>query len=158
MIGFRTNLQDRIESILNTAVGPGSDPTHTVISFDSYLHDVSLEDTPFVVVNVRTAEKAGESEIGAKYDLYMWTVHIYYIDMHSVYEEGETKRNNILSRIEKVLEEKRRLDNLTSTVGGATEYVYDSSISAILFDSSGHDQYYSFISELYLNVYTAKSG
>lgn len=158
MLNFRTHLQDNITTIVRAAVGSGTDPTDYVRTFDSYLHDIDIIDNPFVVINVRTAEKASQSEIGNTYDLYMWTVHIYYIDITDTYASGDNRRNLILSKIEKTLEENRRLGNLeVIDTSGHREYVYDSSISAILFDQSGQEEYYTWVSELYLNVYTAKS-
>lgn len=152
MIEFRSELRDKLIELLTSWVG--SD----VVTFDNYLHDVEHDQVPYVVVNVRTAERAAAAEIGNDYDLKMWTVHIYYLDIAEVHSEGEDKRNRVLGTIDKKLEENRRLNNLeVTTVDGHREYVYDSSISAVLFDESGQDEYYSFISELYLNVYTART-
>lgn len=151
MIDFRTHLQNRCIQIATTSVATD------VKTFDNHLHDVELTQMPFMVVNVRTAEKSGESEIGVNYDLYMWTVHFYYLDIAEVYNTGDQRRNTVMSKLEKSLEEDRRLGGLDVTVNGKREYVFDSSISAALFDSSGQEEYYSFVSELYLNVYTAKS-
>lgn len=159
MIDFRTKLEDKISTLVTTWVGPSSGITAPVVTFDDHLHDVELNQFPYVVINVRTAEKAEAGEIGNTYDLFMWTIHIYYLDLVATYSTGKTRRDHILSIIEKNLEKNRYLDHLQSTdPDGAREYVYDSSISAILFDSSGQEEYYSFVSELYLNVYTARSN
>lgn len=161
MIDFRTHLQNKILDLSKEIVGVGTDATNYVRTFDDHLHDFNLDFTPnpwpFIVVNVRTAERSGDSEIGLAYDLYMWTVHIYYIDLVQTYSQGDQRRNFILSKLVKYLEENRRLENFEVMVNGKREYVYDSTISAVLFDSSGQEEEYSFVSELYLQVYTAKN-
>lgn len=157
MIEFATKLEERLNSILVPIVGVGSDPTFYVKTWDDHLHDEAVENMPFIVITTRTAEKSGESEIGSKYDLTMYTVHIYYLDIDASHSVGKKRRSNILSRVRKVLMEDRRLGNLlvTELATQTTEYVYDTTISAVLFDESGQEEYYTFISELYLNVYTA---
>lgn len=164
MITFRTVLEDKLLAIAQAQVGVGTDSTDFVRTFDNHIHDFNLDYAPnpwpFVVVNVRTAEHAGGaqgSEIGTPYDLYEWTVHIYYIDIVKDYNTGDMRRDKILGKLVKALEENRRLDNLESVYSGTREYVYDSTISAVVFDSSGQEEEYSFQSELYLTVYTAKN-
>lgn len=159
MIEFSTELETRVKDILVANTGVGTDPDNYVKTWDDHLHDETVDNMPYVVITTRTAEKAGESEIGSKYDLYTYTVHIYYLDIQTVYATGKLKRSNILSRMKKSLESNRRLNNLQSIdPDGVREYVYDANISAVLFDSSGQEEYYSFVSELYLNVYTATSN
>lgn len=160
MIDFRKVLQDKCMELAQTAVGPGSDPVNYVKTFDKRLHDIEVDETPFLVVNVRTAEKAAPGEIGnGGYDLFMWTVHFYYLAVEvEDWQEGSDRRDIIFGKLEKALEENKNLNNLQSTsTDGKREYVYDSSITAGLFDDSGEEEYYSFVSELYFNVYTARS-
>lgn len=150
MIQFRKELKARLLQLIPTWVG--SD----VRTFDDYLHDVERNQLPYITVHVRTAEKAAASEIGTDYDLRMWTIHIYYLDIHKEHELGDELRDKVLGTITKKLEENRRLDNLeVIDPDSHREYVYDSSISAVLFDESGQEEEYTFVSELYLNVYTA---
>ena len=161
MIEFRTALEDRLMSIITTTVGTGTDPTHFVRTVDNHIHDFNLTFTPnpwpFMVVAIRSVEQSGQSEVGVPYDLYMWTVHLYYISLDANFNTGDEKRNFILGKLVKKLEEDRFLGGLSSTSGGKRERVYDSTISAVLFDFAGQEEEYSFQSELYLNVYTQRN-
>lgn len=157
MIEFRQELQNKLLELCETWTDKDADSTNYVATYDNHLHDVPMEETPFLVVNVRRQTKETEGEIGEKHGLSIWEVHIYYISLEEDYNVGDKKRDNILSRIEKELEEDRRLGNFTVTGQSVTEKVYDNSITDILFDSSGQEQYYSFVSEMYLNVYTSSN-
>lgn len=158
MIEFRQALQNKLLDLTKDWVGPTALVTERVISFDSYLHDVEIDDTPFIVVNVRRTSKQAEGEIGNAYDLFLWETHIYYIDMDKDYATGEAKRDKILGKIEAQLEENRRLDNLANIDGtGRREYVYDHQITDVLFDYSGQDEYHSFTAELYIEVFTDRT-
>lgn len=153
MIEFRTHLQKRVMDIAKDIL------TTEVKTYDDHLHDLDdLAHFPFLVVNVRTAEKSGDSEIGTGgVQLWNWTVHIYYLDINADYKTADERRNNILSRLELEFEKNKKLNHLDVSVEGiGREYVWNTSISAVLFDYSGQEEYHSFVSELYLNVETAK--
>lgn len=157
MIDFRQTLQQKCTEIAQAAVGPASALPQKVVYFDNHLHDVEVTQMPYLVVNVRTSQPSS-SEIGQSYSVGSWTVHFYYLDIAKTYNDGEAKRDKIMGALEKALEENRLLGNCRSTaLDGHSEYVYDSRITAVLFDSSGQEEYYSFISELYLDVDTGRS-
>lgn len=159
MLEFSEKLETHVKSLLTTWVGPGSDTIYFVKYFDDHLHDVEETQLPFVVVTLRTAEASGrsEQEIGVPYDLGEYTIHIYYLDTTADYAAGKKRRSFIMSKIEKLLEENRRLQNFEVAVDNSREYVWDSRISSVLFDYSGQEEYHSFVSELYLSVDTAKN-
>lgn len=162
MIEFREKLQKDLQDKLITWTGENSGLTDYVKTFDDHLHGFDTEETPdpfpFIVVNVRSAESKQEGEIGVTYDLWSWLVHIYYIDSRDDYREGDNARNTIMGTIVKKLEEDRRLGGFfTKDTDGHKEYVFDSKIDAVLFDVSGSEEYFTFVSELYLNVFTAKN-
>src|SRR5688572_15417739 len=100
MIEFRNTLQNKLLDMMKTVVGPGTESVDFVRTFDNHLHDFNLEFTPnpwpFLVVNVRTSERASQSEIGNPYDLYEWTTHIYYIDITADYNAGEKRRDKLV--------------------------------------------------------------
>jgi hypothetical protein len=143
------------------AIGIGSHPTEYIKTWDSYLHDVDIPNLPFLVVNVRTVEKDLDPEIGQNYGKYIWTVHIYYLDMSTEaggYDAGDVKRDHILAKIEKTLEANPFLQSLEVVdTDGHREYVYSSSVELIDFDASGQDQNQSFVSELHFQVKTDRS-
>lgn len=157
MIEFRTALQNQMLTLIQGWVGASSGFTPPVITFDNHLHDVPIEALPFVVVNVRTTDL--EDEEIAPYDTYRWLVHVYYLDIKPDYNTGDIARNKILGEIVKRLEENKRIGNLeqVDVPTGKREYVWDSKITSALFDSSGQEEYYTFVSELYLDVYTSKT-
>lgn len=158
LIEFRSALRDRVQEIATATVGPGTDPTDYIKTFDSYLHDVKIEALPYMVITVRTAELNESGEMGGDFDLYRWTLHIYYLDTNPDYPTGDDRRNVIMGKLEKALELDRFLGNLRHVDdAGNEEYVIDSRITTILFDSSGENNYHSFVSELYLEVDTARS-
>lgn len=157
MIDFAEQLEDRVRAIVTTAVGNVADAPDYVKTFSDHLYDVEIQNLPFVVVTTRSNELE-DQEVGTQFDNRLWTVHIYYLDITTTYEEGKNRRSKLLSKIERALNTDRRLGNLEVVDGlGYREYVFDSKISSVLFDASGQEEYYSFVSELYLNVYTARS-
>lgn len=155
MIDFSLELEQRVSDLIFAAVGPAADAPN-VITFDDHLHDVDRSQLPFIVVTTRSAEEGAVQEIGSNWGPKTYTVHVYYLDIADTYAEGKLRRANILSRVRKALEPQFNLGNMESVDDdGTREYVFDSGITTILFDSSGQDQYYSFVSELYLEVQTA---
>lgn len=149
---FRKALQDQVISICTAAVGTGTDATDFVNTFDSFLHDLPQEDFPYIVVNCRQADQVSPGEMGTSSELFQWNIHIYYLDIDLEYHAGEVKRDNIIDRLITAFELNPRLSGLSKN----NRTVYDSNFTSILFDSSGQDGYYSFISELYLSVDTSK--
>lgn len=155
MIEFRTDLENKLTDLISGWVGPSSTLTEKVKTFSDHIDDVSYENFPYVVINVRTMENS-DSEIGNQYDLTVWEVHIYYMDISTTYTPGKERRNLITGVIAKNLQKDRFLGQLEATDGaGTTMYVYDSKITSAIFDSSGQEEDYSFVTELYLQVYTA---
>lgn len=161
MIDFSEKLEEYLQQKVIDWVGSGSTLTNPVVTVDDHLHgfnEVDPDPFPFVVVSVRQAESQAESEIGVSYDLWSWTVHFYYIDSRSDYITGKSMRKTVIGTLIKQLEKDRRIGGFDSVDDdGAREYVYDSKIDAVLFDVSGQEEYYTFVSELYLNLYTAKN-
>lgn len=157
MVLFRKTLQEYLEAKCQEWVGAD------VKTFDDHLHafdlEVDPEPFPFVVVNVRLNEKEEPGEMGTDHDLRTWTVHIYYIDANLPdYAEGQDRRDKVLGTLERELEKDRRLGGLSYTDDkGIREYVFDSDVKLISFDSSGQEEYYTFVSELHMLVYTAKT-
>lgn len=163
MIEFSERLEERIREVVDAVAG-SSTPAPYIKSYGDHAADVPYDQMPHMMVIVRTDEKESSGEIGNEgYDLWRWTVHLYYLDIETsddpnAYKTAKQRRSNIMSRVTKGLERNKRLNNLeVIDSDGAREYVYDSEISAVLFDSSGQPGDYSFVTELYLNVFTAKT-
>lgn len=160
MIDFTDKLNDHLVSLVTTWVGPTTDPdvNNTVKVVDDHLHDVEIENTPYIAVVVRDFEQNHPGEIGVDHDLYIYNIHIYYIAMSSSYDIGKVARSTILSKLVKNLEMNKRLNNFQVTdTGGGREYVFDLNVTSGLLDYIGQDEYHSFTSELYMTVYTARS-
>lgn len=159
MIDFHKELKKHlVDSFLPSLVGVDTDLTEPAKSFSDHLYAQDLDSLPFVVVNIRSSSAdQTEGEIGNPYDLTTYETHIYYLDMCDDYVEGDDRRDTILGRLEKKLKLNRKLGNFEVTDADSREYVYDSQISSITFDYSGQEGDYSFVSELYLTVYTAQS-
>jgi hypothetical protein len=155
---FRKELQERVLSILSAAVGPSSSAVYKVKTFEKKLIDYPLDQMPMCVVTVRSKNK-GETEIGTYQELWNWEVHIYLLGIAEDYDTGELQRDEIVSKIDATLTLNPRLSNLAVTIneGANRESVFDSNFSAVLFDSSGQDGYYTFVSELYLQVDTQRN-
>lgn len=156
---FRKALQDKVLSICQLAVGDPS-ATNYVRTFDKYLHDLPTQNFPYVVANVRQAQRTGSGEMGTYNDMYEWAVHIYYLDIETTegnYSVAEARRDEIVQKIVTAFEGNPRLDNLTDIATPMRYVVYDSNWESVLFDSSGQEGYYTFVSELYLSVDTARS-
>lgn len=143
----RKALQTEILSIAQTALST------TIKTYDKKLVDQPLENYPYLVVNVRSKDQH-PGEIGTLKELWAWEVQIYYLDIVDDYDTGEERRDDIVDKLETALELNYRLNSLTVTLNtaGNTERVYDSNFSSILFDSSGQEEYYTFVSELHLTV------
>lgn len=153
MAEFRNVLRDRLLTLTRTWVGPTAGP---VITFDDHLYSLPIEQLPFLVVNVRNYEKIIESNsLGARPDK-SWEVHVYYLDMDPVWATGDTRRDNVIGILEQKFDRDFTLGKLEATLSsGEREYVYDTEITSATFDSSGQDGEYSFVTELYLKVYTS---
>jgi hypothetical protein len=139
-------------------VGPGSGLSSFAKTFDSHLYNQEISQLPFIVVNVRSAERQNsEDEIGDPHGLFIYEVHIYYLDMDESWDFGDTRRNYIVGNIEKRQERDVRFGGFQSVDEDCREYVYDSEMTSVTFDSSGQEGDYSFVTELYLRVFTARS-
>ena len=162
---FMNALEERVVDLLKPVVGEGSDPVDYIKSWEYYLTDLNFDPRnytqhfPFVVVSSRGLEQMNPGEMGTRMEINNWNVHIYYIDVVKEYEEGRQRRAKLVHLIQKTLELEPRLGELAVTApnDSITTKVYDSNFSSIQFDSSGQEGYYSFVSELYLNVGTSKN-
>lgn len=150
---FRRGLQQKILTLLQDTL------TTRIRTYDVKLIDMPVEDFPYLVVNVRQKEQDNPGEIGTLKELWQWTVHIYYLDISETYVDAEERRDKVVDDIETVLEQNFNLGtfSVTITPQGNTERVYDSNFSSVLFDSSGQEDYYTFVSELYLTVDTQRN-
>lgn len=158
IIDVATALEQKITEILTRTVGVGTDPTNFVKLFDDHLHDVEITLMPFVVVTARSAEQGVERSIGQHFMPRDYIVHIYYLDLSETFPEGKARRNLIVEKMASELEQNYRLDNFSLTdPAGNTEHVWDTDLTNILLDYSGQDEYYSFVSELYLTVHTDRN-
>lgn len=156
LLDVATELEARITDILTRAAGPGTDPDDYIVYFDDHLHDVEIESMPYAVVTVRSADIANnETAFSQPVSPRTWTVHIYLLQITETFAEGKRKRNAILERVYGELEQNWNLDNF-EVVGahGQREYVFMTEVTNLLLDYSGQDEYYSFVSELYLTVHT----
>lgn len=154
MIEFRKNLRERLVAKVTEYVGPAT-PEPNVKLIDQYLHAVETYQLPFVVTYVRQIQNESEGEIGTPFTQDIWEVHIYYLDKNADRIAGEDKMDNIIGDLVKKIKKDRYLGHLNAvdTEGNET-YVYDTKVTSVLFDSSGQEGDYSFVSEVYLNVYT----
>lgn len=158
----RQRVQNKLLEMCERIVGPVSQSEYKVKTFDKYLHDVPIEEMPYVVVNVRQVEQT-PGEIGILRELEAWTVHIYYLDISDDYNEGEFRRDRIVHLIQETIEQEPTLEGLRlpqyDEDGNApyTEYVFDSGFESAMFDASGQDGYYTFVAELYFTVNIAKN-
>ena len=162
---FGDKFEEYMLEWLPTLVGEGTDPTNYVVTFDDHLHGFDVEDPtepfPFVVATMRSTTTQNQGEIGEAHDLRTWEMHIYYIDITDDYKAGKAKRSNIMSTIQMYIETNMTFGGfrVTSTLEdhNATEYVYDTTVSTIMYDYSGQEDYHTFTSEMYLTIYTAKT-
>lgn len=155
MIEFRTQLQKKISELIQGWTGAASGLARPVKTFSDHIDDVPYDQFPYVVVNVRSFDTE-DGEIGTTHALKTWEVHIYYMDVTQDYVQGDETRNSIMGLISKNIEDNPRLGNLVVTdTNGGQEYIYDSKITSGLFDSSGQEEDYSFVTELYINIFTA---
>lgn len=160
-LSFRKDLEDHILEKVTEWVGVGTHPTKYVKTFDNHLHDFDLdvnpEPWPFMVVSVRSTTFQETTAVGTTNEVRAWSVHIYYIAIENNYNEGALKRDEIMSRLHEELQHNRDFGRFSSNEeAGHNEYVWNSEVTDVLFDSSGQEEYYSFVSELYLTVYTEK--
>lgn len=157
MIEFRDALTAKLLDVAQSVTGQDSGATNPVVSFDDHLYSKDISELPFIVVNVRSWDEPEDGvEIGNPHGLKIWTVHIYYLDMTETWNEGAARRNVNVAALKKALDRNKRLDGLeTIDDDGTREYVYDSKFTSATFDTSGQEGEYSFVTELYLNVYTA---
>jgi hypothetical protein len=157
MISFRKHLRDRLVELLTTWVGPATALPHANL-IDDHLYDVERTSLPFVVATVRRIEPAEAPEIGTGYTVDEWEAIIYYLDIQDRWADGDDIMNNIVSVIAKELQLDRRLGNLEVVdPAGNREYVFNTRINTVLFDTSGQEGEYSFVSEIHLTVQTDKS-
>lgn len=156
MINFSAELEAQITSTMQVEVGVGgSDPTNAVVTFTDRLQDFDLTQFPALVIFVRQGERVGE-DINAPQGMRDYTVHMYYLDLVKDWALGKAKRSNIMSRIEKTVNKDTRFNAFQSVdPDGTREYVWNSEITSFNFDSSGQEEYYSFVGEMYLTVHTA---
>ena len=158
-ISMRRTLQNACLKIINDAVGPSaSGVPYRINTTDVHLKDRPIEDMPHVVVFVRQKDLQGK-EMGTVRELWSWQIHIYYLDIIEDYTEGEKRRDKISDIIEVALSDNFRLNNAINTIDdtGNTERVYDSDFSTVVYDSSGQDGYYTFVTEFYLRVDTQRN-
>lgn len=158
-ISMRRTLQNAVLKIINDTVGPSAtNVPYRIKTTDVHLKDRPIEDMPHVVVFVRQKELDGK-EMGSIRELWSWQIHIYYLDISEDYTEGEKRRDKISDLIEVALSDRFNLDNAVNTLDttGNTERVYDSDFSSVLYDSSGQEGYFTFVTEFYLRVDTQRN-
>lgn len=166
MIGFKQALETRLLDVCKAALGSSSGLTPYVKTFDDHLRDLPLADFPFVVAFALTKEK--ESGEIAKYNNWIWHCQIYYLDTTQgaeTWDDGKDRRDKIMGALEKALEGNHYLTDAADTLpplretdsDGSVEYTMQAEITSITFDQSGQEGYYTFVSELYLDVHTAKN-
>lgn len=152
---FETELEKKVQDLAKTYIG--SD----IGVFDDHLRALDLdlgEKFPFLVTTVRTSENQDQSEIGNDYDLWTWTVHIYYVDSQEDYATAKARRSKVMGTLKKNFEKNHNLNAFRVTgTDGHSEYIYDSKVEAVLFDYSGMEEYHTFVSEMYITFYTAKN-
>lgn len=155
---MRKTLQQAAISVMNTAVGPTSAATFKVKTFETKLRDFDPAELPMVVTFVRQKDMQLK-EIGQLQELWQWQLQFYFIDLDADWTTGEERRDYITDQIESALSKSFTLNNAVQTinVAGNVERVYDSNFTSVLFDSSGQDGYYTFVSELYLSVDTQRN-
>lgn len=151
-----TQLEQRITDIITRVAGVGTDPDYYIKTFDFHLRDFEVTDAPFCVVTVRSAvQSAWPSALGQDIGPRDWTVHIYLLDVIGTFEEGKSRRNAIIDRIWGEVSKNWNLDAFEIVSShGKREYVVLSEPTNLLLDYSGQDEYYSFVSELYMTVHT----
>lgn len=159
MIEFKEALEAKLATKLPLWVGIAVDPTNGAKTFDDHVHDLEKNQFPFIVYSARQATNANSGEIGNDFDLYEWTVHFYVLDHADQWTTGKLRRDWITGKLWKELEKDRRLGNLEARdLDGAREYVFDLKVDDVIFDTSGQQGYYTFVTELYATVFTARSN
>lgn len=157
---MRKALQDACIKVINDAVGPSAtNVPYRIKTTDVHLKDRPIEDMPHVVVFCRQKQLEGK-EMGSIRELWQWQLHIYYLDIVEDYTVGEERRDKISDLIEVALSDNFTLSNALSELdpeGKATERVYNSDFSSVLFDSSGQQDYFTFVTEFYLTVFTQRN-
>ena len=162
---FQPALEERVTDILKPAVGQGTDAVDYIKTWDHYLKDLNFDPRnykqffPYMVVTARSEEQVGPGEMGTRLEINNWVMNLYYIDVVQEYEEGRQRRAKLVHQIQKTLELEPRLQNLAVMApnDNIITKVYDSNFASIQFDSSGQEGYYTFVSEMYLNVNTSKN-
>lgn len=157
-MSMRKTLQQAAINVMNTAVGPTSAAAFKVKTFEIKLRDFDPAELPMVVTFVRQKDMQLK-EIGQLQELWQWQLQFYFIDLDADWPTGEERRDYITDQIESALSKSFTLNNAVQTinVAGNVERVYDSNFTSVLFDSSGQDGYYTFVSELYLSVDTQRN-
>lgn len=118
-----------------------------------------LEDFPCIMVAI-TNKSWEMSEIGPGRDEIHYKVSIYYLDVitDENFETGEDRRDEIMHQLEKRLEIDFNLGGFRhqATVDETMEIMYDAQLENTLFEVSGQEDYYTFVSEIMYTVKTAK--
>ena len=157
---MRKALQDACLKVINDAVGPGAkNVPYRIKTSDVHLKDRPIEDMPHVVAFVRQKDMQGK-EMGSIRELWQWQIHIYYLDIVEDYTTGEERRDKISDLIEVALSDNFTLNHALAELdpgGKAVERVYNSDFSSVLFDSSGQQDYFTFVTEFYLTVFTQRN-
>lgn len=158
MIEFADGLEKKITQVLTDSVGAtGTDPTNFIVTFDDHISDYQVEQFPVLVVFLREGDKKGD-EINAPQGMKDYLIHIYYMDLVSTAQRpaGKTKRSNLMSRIEKTVNNNPRFDAFeTLDDDGTREYIWHSELTSFNLDDSGLDEYHQFIGEMYFTVHSA---
>lgn len=161
-MSFRRTLEDYALNKCRTTCGTD------VVTYDRKLQDLEPQYLPLLVATVRTEEEDGAGELGTKHDLFAWTIHIYYFDIeigvdapgeNLVFDRGDERRNGIMQKLKGAFMSDFNFGALSvnDTDAGYRESVYDVLKPTTIFDASGQEGYYSFVSEMYLTVRTQKS-
>lgn len=161
---FKNALELRLLSLATAATGQTSGLSPYVKLFDDHLYDVDVKtQMPFVVAFALNTERE-QVEIST-YGNWLWHCQLYYLDTTQdgeSWDTGKTRRDTLVEALEESFEGNHFLADstgpLTNTDGkGVTEYAWQTEITNVTFDQSGMQGYYTFVSELYLDVHTSKS-
>lgn len=154
---FRQALRDQVLLKMNEWIGPTASPAYLKYT-DNHLHDVdSATQMPYGIAYVRQVDMKTRAEIGTGYSLDSWLIQIYILDFDTVWVTGDNRMSDMVGRLRKRLQQNPKLGNFSLTdTEGQREYIYDSEVTSVTFDTSGQDGEYTFVSELFLTVQTEK--
>lgn len=162
-IDFKNALEARLLELAVAAVGSTSGLNPYVQTFDDHLDDIPITSMPFVVAFATTDEL--EAAEVAPYGSHKWSAMMYYLDTTQpgeTWATGKARRDLIVGTLHDIFEANKFLADSTGPLSvisssGVKEYVWLSQVDRVTFDGSGQEQYYTFVSEMYFSIHTAKN-